>query len=88
MIRIIVENHAHRLLKNGIVESAEYQEAFDTNEFRVVDPVEDLNMSSGDFFFIRKQLEILHGMFPSGRPGVPKSEKIENVSQDVKAEKL
>lgn len=82
MIRIIVENHAHRLMKNGTVESAK---GFD--EFKVVDPVVDLDMDPADFNYIRQQLEILHSMFPEGRTGVPKSEKIESVPQIMNTEK-
>ena len=95
MIHIIVENHAHRLLQNGVVES-HVIEVYSTGEFNcrdenswfVADPVTDLNMEPSDFNYIRQQLEILHSMFPTGRTGVPKSETIEDVAQNYDVEKL
>ncbi len=92
MIYILVENHAHRLLQNGVVESASIESRFGVtaihNNWKVVNPVEDLDMEPSDFNYIRQQLEILHSMLPAGRPGVPKSEKVENMAQNYNTEKL
>jgi hypothetical protein len=94
MICIIVDNHAHRLLKNGAVESAkvikksdaglQYTSAIILDDWSILSPEQGLNMTSGDFdAFIRKPLEVLHAIFPADRTPLPSSEKTEQVAPSV-----
>lgn len=85
MIAIIIDNHVHRLLKNGAVESAELIDFEDFKDsytlgcdWKIRSPENDLNINSGDFdAFVRKNLEVLCEIFPAGRKPLPSSEKKE-----------
>ena len=91
MITIIVDNHAHRLLQSGVVESVELgggeKRAYIPSEgWKIVSPEQDLGIHSGDFHaFIKKQLEVLHAVFPADRLPMPSSEKQETIIQQVNA---
>jgi hypothetical protein len=92
MIYILIENHAHRLLQNGVVESASIETKHGItsilDNWKIRNPVEDLDIDPSDFNYIRQQLEILHSMFPTGRPGVPKPDKVESIAQNYNVEKV
>lgn len=82
MIAIIVDNHAHRLLGNGAVESInfslEWWKEWWVGNWQILSPEHDLNMTSGDFdAFIRKPLQVLCEVFPADRSPLPSSEKVE-----------
>jgi hypothetical protein len=88
MIAIIVDNHCHRLLNSGVVESAKMfhgtDESFDDevicDNWDVLNPELDLQIPAGDFdAFIKKHLEVLHAVFPADRKPLPTSEKVETV---------
>jgi hypothetical protein len=93
MIALIVDNHAHRLMNDGSVESCEVsslgeiltgQNVPDDVAWRVLDPISDLQMDPGTFdAFIRKDLVLLNSIFPPDRPKLPVSEKQETVGTVV-----
>jgi hypothetical protein len=93
MICIIVDNHAHRLLKSGVVESRRIvgdgellgiMKTIESDDWQILNPRIDLGIDEGEFHvFIKKQLETLHGVFPSDRPKLPSMEKVENVASPV-----
>jgi len=89
MIAVIVDNHAHRLLNNGLVESALIQKEndntvvfIDERDWKIVSPEKDLGITGGDFYMIKKQLEMLHALFPDGRNGLPVIGEVENEQVD------
>lgn len=80
MIAIIVDEHAHRLLNSGVVESAEVTETeprIISGSWNIVNPPIDLGIENDDFYAIKKQLEFLHAMFPEGRKPIPTFNKPE-----------
>ena len=84
MIGIIVDNHVHRLLQSGVVESSPIEKLGDsaiiTNEWKTLNPETDLQIPAGDFHaFIKEHLEVLHSIFPADRKPLPSSEKVEVV---------
>jgi hypothetical protein len=97
MIAIIIDKHAHRLMQDGTVQSVELVEllasenaeakvvgeCINRDGWDVVNPEKDLEIPSGDFYLIQKYLEILHSMFPSDRPKLPKSEEQPNVAKEM-----
>lgn len=93
MVTVIVDEHAHRLLNDGSVESSKiYFRKVDTGddiiilsqEWKTVNPEQDLEMSFGEFDLIRKELQNLNLYFPSDRPKLPKSEKVESIPSELK----
>ena len=91
MIRIIIDNHAHRLLDSGMVESAVVVPRLMANglpsqtfiiddDWRILNPEQDLGIHEADFSLVRKYLEVLHAIFPSDRTKVPVAEHTENIA--------
>lgn len=84
MVAIIVDNHVHRLLSDGSVESQSIVEFGDFDDWQVLNPELDLGISAGEFdAFIRKNLITLNQIFPADRPKLPVSEKQESVAVEV-----
>jgi len=92
MIAIVVDDHAHRLRLDGLVESANLFNYVDgvedgksklktgiRDEWEILNPELDLNITIGDFQIIKKQLEELHAFFPADRLPLPSYEKVETV---------
>lgn len=64
MIQITVHNHAHRLLNNGILESAQVFEDGSIGEFSQKGNLE-MNLTGGDSELIRECIERLSQSIPA-----------------------
>lgn len=82
MIRVIVDNHVHRLRQDGIMESAPTHVSKEGNlsvrdkefEMRAAD---SMGMTGAEYSYLRREIQNLSIWFPKDRrPGLPTSEPV------------
>lgn len=78
MVKLIIDNHAHRLLNNGQVESADIKDGqIDEKSWSLRMGGEGMNLSGGQMFTIHQLLSNINNMFPKTeqKPFVSPEEK-------------